>query len=184
MLTATQIPNAIIQAAAQFGVDPSLALALAQAESSDMPNAVSSAGAEGIFQLMPGTAAMLGVTNPFDPQQNITAGVRYIGQLLAQFGDPYEAVAAYNWGPGNLSGALSEWGANWFAYAPAETQNEVIRVLGAPPQYSAAPSSALAPAADSSGDTTDAGGLDFTTALEYAGIAAGALIVWGIATGN
>jgi soluble lytic murein transglycosylase-like protein len=188
MLAAAQIPEAIIEAAAQNGVPPSLALAVAQAESNLNPNAVSYAGAQGIFQLMPGTAAMLGVMNPYDPQQNINGGVRYLAQLLAQFGDPYQAVAAYNWGPGNVSNAISEWGSNWFAYAPAETQAYVTKILGSPPQYSAAPVQDLTPA-DASNDGIDVvgdatGGIDFGTALEYAAFGAAALVAWGALSGN
>jgi len=185
MLTSAQIPAAIAGAAAQYGVNPSLALAMAQAESGLNPNAVSSAGAQGIFQLMPATASSLGVTNPFDPQQNITAGVRYLAQLLSQFGDPYEALAAYNWGPGNLSNALAEWGSNWFSYAPAETQAYVTEILGSPPQYTAAPEQSLIPD-DGSGDSGPAeiDGIDFGTALQYGAIAASALLVWGVLSGN
>lgn len=134
---------------------------------------------------MPATAASLGVTNPFDPQQNISAGVRYLAQLLAQFGDPYEAVAAYDWGPTAVSNAIAEWGSNWFAYAPAETQAYVTKILGSAPQYAAAPVQDLTPADTSDGsDASEIDGIDFGTALQYGAIAAGALLVWGALAGN
>src|SRR5216684_2059585 len=75
----------IAQASARYGLDPGFVTSVAQRESGLNPNAVSSAGAKGIMQLMDATAAMLGVSNPFDPVQNINAGTRYISQLLNQF---------------------------------------------------------------------------------------------------
>jgi len=134
-----------IAAAAQAqGVDPSLALEVAVVESGLNQNAVSSAGAIGIFQLMPATAASLGV-NPYDPTQNIQGGVTYLRQMLAQFGDPALALAAYDWGPGNVTTAMNAYGGSWAAiapYAPAETQNYVAKILGALSQYSIAPNPA------------------------------------------
>jgi hypothetical protein len=79
-----------------------LALALAQAESSLNPNAISSKGAIGLFQLMPATAQSLGV-NPADPTQNIQGGLAYLQQLYNQYGNWTQALQAYNWGPGNVS---------------------------------------------------------------------------------
>jgi hypothetical protein len=88
------------QAARAHNVDPLLVDSVIQVESSYDPYAVSPKGAEGLMQLMPSTARMLGVSNSFDPQQNIEAGVRYLKQLKEIFKDDRLALAAYNAGPG------------------------------------------------------------------------------------
>lgn len=89
----------ILDASSRYGVDPSLALGIANAESGYNPSAVSPKGAVGVMQLMPKTAAGLGV-DPSDPAQNIDGGVRYIKQLSDQFGgDQTLTAAAYNAGP-------------------------------------------------------------------------------------
>ena len=91
--------DTIQQAAQKYGVDPKLVSAVAEVESGFNPKAVSSAGAVGIMQLMPDTAASLGV-NPYDARQNIEGGTHYLRQLLDAFhGDIRQAVAAYNAGP-------------------------------------------------------------------------------------
>ena len=91
--------HTIQQAAQKYGVDPKLVSAVAEVESGFNPSAVSSAGAVGIMQLMPDTAASLGV-NPYDVQQNIEGGTQYLRQLMDAFpGDLRRAVAAYNAGP-------------------------------------------------------------------------------------
>lgn len=133
----------IITAAANaYGVDPALALAVAQRESGLNPNLVNPvSGAAGLMQLMPATFASLGGTNIMDPVQNANAGVRYLGMMLQQFGDVAEAVAAYDWGPGNLSNALAQYGSNWLAYAPTETQNYVLALTGETPSSIASSSS-------------------------------------------
>jgi soluble lytic murein transglycosylase-like protein len=108
--------------AIEEGIDPDLFLRLVGAESSFNPDAVSSKGATGLAQLMPGTAAELGV-DPTDPIQNLRGGARYLRQQLDEFGDPVLALAAYNAGPGNVRkyGGVPPF---------AETQNYVSKIMG------------------------------------------------------
>ena len=92
--------NSLIKvAAARYQVDPRLVAAVAQTESGGNQEAVSPAGAVGVMQLMPETAAGLGV-NPYDKRQNIEGGAKYLRQMMDTFGgDVQKAVAAYNAGP-------------------------------------------------------------------------------------
>jgi soluble lytic murein transglycosylase-like protein len=95
------VDAAIHEAARLHGVDPRLVAAVARRESAFNENAVSSAGACGVMQLMPATAQYLGVTNIFDPRENVSGGTRYLRKLLDTFnGDLDLALAAYNAGPG------------------------------------------------------------------------------------
>lgn len=96
----SDVAGMVTAAARRYGVDDKLALAVASAESSLRPDAVSPAGAVGVMQLMPETAQSLGVKNIHDPRENIDAGVRYLRQMLNTFGgDASKAIAAYNAGP-------------------------------------------------------------------------------------
>jgi len=89
----------IMQAAQNYKIDPALIRAIIQAESSYNPQAVSKRGAQGLMQLMPGTAKSLGIEDSFNPALNIDGGVRYFRQLLDRFGgDEVLALAAYNAG--------------------------------------------------------------------------------------
>jgi hypothetical protein len=93
----------IREAAHRHEVPEPLVRAVVRAESGFDPEAVSPAGAQGLMQLMPGTAEELGVSDPFDPRENVMAGTRYLRRLLDRYdGDRELALAAYNWGMGNL----------------------------------------------------------------------------------
>jgi soluble lytic murein transglycosylase-like protein len=93
----------IQEAAAEYKLDPNLIRAIMRTESAFDPHAVSRVGAQGLMQLMPGLAADLGVTDPFDPRQNIMAGARYLRKLLdAHRGNVRLTLASYNAGPANV----------------------------------------------------------------------------------
>ena len=119
---ASRIPYAaeIRAAAVAKGIDPTLLASLVYAESSFNPKAVSSCGAQGLTQLMPRTGAGLGVTDPFDPQQNLNGGAQYIARQLKSFGRVDLALAAYNAGPGTV-GRLGA--------VPDSTRGYVSRIL-------------------------------------------------------
>lgn len=112
--------------ATRAGIDPSLALAVLDAESRGRPDARSPAGAIGLMQLMPGTAADLGV-NPADPAENVRGGVDYLAMLNRRYGgDRRRMLAAYNWGMGNVDGWNGDMGT-----LPRETRSYIGRVEGA-----------------------------------------------------
>ena len=114
----------IDRAARRYQVDPALVNAVIRTESDFDARAVSPAGAQGLMQLMPGTARDLGVEDPFDPEQNIMGGTRYLRQMLDRFdGDLDKALAAYNWGPGNVE-------RKGIDVLPEEPRNYLSRVKG------------------------------------------------------
>jgi len=117
--------DAIIEKASRrYGVDGGLIRAIIKAESNFNPRAVSSAGAQGLMQLMPATARGLGVTDSFDPEQNIMAGTRFLKDMLRRYGGNInEALAAYNWGPGNVD-------RHGIDNLPRETRSYLGRVKG------------------------------------------------------
>jgi soluble lytic murein transglycosylase-like protein len=119
----------IQRTAARYGLDPALLAALTRAESNFNPRAVSHAGAQGLTQLMPATARGLGVTDPFDPAQNLDGGARFLSDMLRRYhGDANLAIAAYNAGPG----AVDRYG----GIPPyAETQRHVAKVQAYRQEY-------------------------------------------------
>ncbi|MBX4147499.1 transglycosylase SLT domain-containing protein [Paenibacillus lautus] len=118
----------INQYASQYGVDPKLIAAIIQTESTFNPNAVSSAGARGLMQLMPGTAKGLGVKNSFDPEQNIKGGTSHFARLVKKYnGDIELALYAYNAGEGNVDKWIKSGQINNIPYR--ETREYAPKVL-------------------------------------------------------
>lgn len=122
--------DALVASASQAnGVPPGLVRAVLMAESAGNPSAISVAGAQGLMQLMPGTAASCGIANPFDPTENIQCGTGYLHSLLRHYHDNVTlAVAAYNAGPGAVD--------RYHGVPPyPETRAYVVRVLNAYHSY-------------------------------------------------
>jgi hypothetical protein len=126
-----EIEKLISETAQRHGVDPNLVRQVVQAESNFNPKAVSSAGAMGLMQLMPATAQTYGVTDPFNPAQNLDGGVRFLKGLLERFdGNTALALAGYNAGPGAVE--------KYNGIPPyRETQNYVQKILKGIGQFNA-----------------------------------------------
>jgi soluble lytic murein transglycosylase-like protein len=128
-LNPATIDSLVTGASASGGVPAGLVRAVLMAESAGNPSAVSVAGAQGLMQLMPGTAAGCGIVNPFDPVENVQCGTGYLHTLLRHYHNNVTlAVAAYNAGPGAVD--------RYHGVPPyAETRAYVVRVLNAYRNY-------------------------------------------------
>lgn len=133
--SASEYDGLIQQAATKYGVDPSLIQAVIKTESGFRADAQSGAGAKGLMQLMDGTARGLGVTDSFDPAQNIEGGTKYLSLLLKKYnGNEQVALAAYNAGPGRVDRTgirTNEQLIENLEALPEETQRYVAKVLQA-----------------------------------------------------
>lgn len=135
----SDIESLITEASQKYGVPASLIKAVIETESSFNPQAESKAGAKGLMQLMDGTARGLGVTNSFDPAQNIDGGTRYLANQLKRYdGDLQTALAAYNAGPGRLQKlgiSNDQQLMEKFHLLPQETQNYISKIFNARSKY-------------------------------------------------
>lgn len=136
--TTASLEQIFEEAAQKYNVPKNLIKAIAKAESDFRPDVTSKAGAQGIMQLMPATARELGVTDSFDPYQNIMGGTKYISQMLQEYnGDISLALAAYNAGSNNV--------AKYGGIPPfKETQNYVVKVTQFMNEGVAAPNASYA----------------------------------------
>lgn len=146
----------IAQYAEQYGVPLAIATGVAMRESGMNQNVPNGAAGEiGMYQLMPATAAQLGV-NPSVEQENIQGGIAYLAQMYAEFDDWAAAVAAYNDGPGNIANDIAAYGPNWLAMVPESTQAYVSDVVGvSAATYGTVPSTGLTPLTDDSDAADD-----------------------------
>lgn len=127
-----QFDGLIRDMSAKYGVDANLIKSVMKSESNFNTTAVSGAGAMGLMQLMPGTAREMGVTDPYDPAQNIEGGVKYLRKMLDRFdGDVALALAAYNCGPNRVEnlGITSSANTEQFSRLAGNVQRYAIRVL-------------------------------------------------------
>ncbi|MDQ2871713.1 MAG: lytic transglycosylase domain-containing protein [Candidatus Eremiobacteraeota bacterium] len=128
-LSPQQIQALVADASARNDVPQALISAVVMAESNGDPHAISPVGAQGLMQLMPGTSSACGLSDPFEPEQNVECGSRYLHGLLQRYGNNTElAVAAYNAGPGAVD--------QYHGVPPySETRAYVARVLAAYHNY-------------------------------------------------
>ncbi len=125
----SRIENAVEQASKKYNVDANLIKAIIKVESDFNPNTVSSAGAKGLMQLMPENCKDLGVTDPFNIEQNIDAGTRHIKEYIDMFGGSIEmGLMAYNGGPGRMKSRGVESISDLYKM-PKETQNYIPKVM-------------------------------------------------------
>ncbi|MCC0783676.1 transglycosylase SLT domain-containing protein [Clostridioides sp. ES-S-0108-01] len=125
----SRIENAVEQASKKYNVDANLIKAIIKVESDFNPNTVSSAGAKGLMQLMPENCRDLGVTDPFNIEQNIDAGTRHIKEYIDMFGGSIEmGLMAYNGGPGRMRSRGVESISDLYKM-PKETQNYIPKVM-------------------------------------------------------
>jgi len=118
------------QDATAVGIPPTYFVRQIQQESGFNPNAVSPAGAVGIAQFLPGTAAGLGI-NPWDPTQALQGAAKLMANYARQYGGDYaKALAAYNGGSGTVQYAVNNCGANWLNCLPAETRHYIYIIMG------------------------------------------------------
>lgn len=130
--TPSNFNDVIKSASSMYGVAERLISAVVKAESNFNPMALSKAGAMGLMQLMPATAKALGVADPYNPEQNIFGGTRYLRQLLDRYGgDVKMALAAYNCGSGTLNRLnISDLDdPQQFANLPSETRNYIKTIM-------------------------------------------------------
>ena len=128
-LDSLQISTLVNQASLETGTPPGLVRAVLMAESAGDPSAISLAGAEGLMQLMPGTASGCGINDAFEPNQNVQCGATYLKEMLERYhGNVTLAVAAYNAGPGAVD--------RYHGVPPyPETRAYVARVISAYQSY-------------------------------------------------
>lgn len=125
------VESIVDRASRRYGVDPALIKAVIKAESSFNQHAVSPVGAQGLMQLMPGTASDLGVRNPLDAEENVMGGTKYLKGLMKKYdGQIDKVLAAYNWGPGNVDRRGIET-------LPRETRDYLVKVKRFYDNYSA-----------------------------------------------
>jgi soluble lytic murein transglycosylase-like protein len=188
MPSLSDIQNLIVQDATQQGLNPALALAVCEVESSFNPSAINpNTGAIGLFQLMPATAGDLGV-DPYDWQQNVDGGTRYLSMLSSHYpGRPDLILAAYNWGLGNVNRMI--WGSTGYppgqtiqafstsqvmSSVPSVTANYINQITSLMVKWSNDPILLGVPGTD------NGGGVDITNGdqLVIIGVVVGVMLLW------